>query len=356
MVKIKRIGDRQWVAGCIIKAMFITVLTLSTAFAGEGTLKGRAAYKGEVFQGTEILVYKEANEIDLTKPDYIFGPTKIDGTYEFNLPEGKYYLIAIKKAKERKGYIPQDGDYYCFYSGAPVEVVEGGISYVGFNLIKVKTSGKDKVTKSESGIYGKVLFDGKPLQKCYVYIYKDFKGGFRGPAFITYPSFDGTFKISLPPGKYFVLARKRQKGGMYGPVEEGDYFNFYFANPVVVKKGSYRYVEIETVKRLSQLEEGIGFSTVKGAVIDRSGKPVPGLFVLFYQNKNMQGKPLYISARTNKSGEFSIKLPKGTYFVSARENIGGPPVSNEWYGKYEEELIIKDDGSKEIKITVERLK
>lgn len=354
MVKIGKLDN--CIVHRFIGAIFITLAFLSIAFAGEGTVKGRVAFKGEVFQGTEILVYKEANDIDLKKPDFVFGPTMIDGTYEFKLPEGKYYLIAIKKSKERKDYAPQEGDFYCFYSGAPVEVVSGGISYVGFNLIKVKSSGKDKATKNESGIYGKLFFDGKPLQKSYVYVYKDFKGGFRGPAFITYPSLDGTFKISLPPGSYYILARKRQKGGMYGPIEEGDHFNFYFGNPVSIKKGVYRYVEIETVKRLSQLEEGIGFATVKGIVTDKGGKPVSGLFVLFYQNKSMQGKPLYISGRTNKSGEFSIKLPVGTYYVSARENIGGPPITNEWYGKLQEELIIKDDSSKELKLNVERLK
>lgn len=346
----------------MVKTVLTTLLVLmmfSFGYAEKmGTIKGRAAYRGEVFQGTEILVYHDAVDIDLTKPDYVFGPTKIDGTYEFVVPEGKYYLVALKKHKERKDYIPQIGDFYCFYSGAPVEVVAGGISYVGFNLIKVKSTGKDRITKSESGIYGKVLFEEKPLQKCYIYIYKDFKGGFRGPAFITYPSVDGSFKISLPPGKYYVMARKRQKGGMYGPVEEGDYFNFFYGNPLVVKKGTYKYVEIETVKRLSQLEEGTGFAQVKGIVVDSAkNKPVSGLFVLFYQNKNMQGKPLYISGRTSSTGEFSIKLPKGVYYVTARESIGGPPVSNEWYGKLAEEVVVKDESDqKNLKIMVEKIK
>lgn len=341
--------------------IYLAILSLTTifvpfAFAEEGIVKGRAAYKGQVFSGVEILVYKETDNIDLSKPDLIFGPTAIDGTFEFKLPPGRYYLVALKKAKDRKDYIPKENDFYCFYSGAPVEVVKDGISYIGFNLIKIKSSGKDRQTKNESGIYGKVLFDGKPLAKCYIYIYKDFKTGFRGPAFITYPSLDGNFKISLPPGSYYVMARKRQKGGMYGPIEEGDYFNFYYGNPVVVKKGVYRYVEIETVKRLSQLEEGTGFTNVKGTITDSQGKPVSGLFVLFYQNKNMQGKPLYISNKTNTKGEYSIKLPAGTYYVSVRENIGGPPMSNEWYGKLDKELVIKDEKLKELNIKVERLK
>lgn len=338
--------------------VFLLLLTVKLSFAADiGTIKGRAAYKGEVFSGVEILVYKEKDDVNLFSPDYIFNPTNIDGTFEFTVPEGKYYLVAIKKSKERKDYSPQVGDYYCFYSGAPVEVVKNGISYVGFNLIKVETSRKDRVTKSESGIYGKVYFEKKPLQKCYVYVYKDFKGGFRGPAYLTYPSLDGNFKISLPPGKYYIIARKRAKGGMYGPIEEGDIFNFYFGNPVTVRKGIYKYVEIDTVKRLSQLEEGSGFSEVSGKVIDKSGKGVSELFVLFYQNKNMQGKPLYISGRTNKNGLFSIKLPKGTYYVSARENIGGPPLNNEFFGKLNTELIISDSNPiKNLQIVVEKLK
>jgi hypothetical protein len=332
---------------------FLNFLNLH-AQTNTGIVKGRAAYKGEVFAGVKILVYKDKEHIDLSKPDMIGGETKIDGSYEFLLPAGKYYLIALKKNRNSNTFLPEEGDLYCFYSGSPVEVVEGGTAYVGFNLIKVGKTKPGRKTQNQSGIYGKVLFDGKLLNKTYIYIYKDFKGGFRGPAFLVYPSFDGNFSINLPPGKYYIIARKRTKGGMYGPIEEGDLFNFYYGNPVEVKKGIMNYVEIECVKRLSQLESDEGYPILSGVIKDKNGKPVSGLFVMLYSSKEMQGKPLYISSRSNTNGEFSIKTPPGKYFVLARENIGGPPISGEWVGEIKGELYI--DKNTNITILVEKRK
>lgn len=340
----------------ILLYILLFFLSFSNAFAenGFGIVKGRASYKGEVFSDVKILVYKEKEHINLYKPDLVATETKIDGSYEFKLSPGRYYLVALKKNKASNSFVPEEGDLYCFYSGSPVDVVENGITYVGFNLIKIGKTKQDKKTYGESGIFGKVLFDGKLLPKTYVYIYKDFKNGFRGPAYLVYPSFDGNFKINLPPGEYYILARKRAKGGMYGPIEEGDLFNFYYGNPVQIKKGFLKYVEIECVKRLSQLESDEGYPTLMGIVKDRSGKPVTGVFVLIYNTKEMHGKPLYISPRTNSNGEFSIKLPPGNYYILARENIGGPPVSGEWYGKYSE--VLRMDNDQKINLIVEKNK
>ncbi len=337
--------------------LFLLIFLISSEGYSEdlGTVKGRVAYKGEVIENVSILVFREKDDTNLTKPDMIGARTAIDGTYEFKLTPGRYYLVALKKMKDDGSFIPSPGDYYCFYSGAPVEVVSNGISYVGFNLIKVEKGGVDKKTAREGGIYGKITFEGKPIEKSYLYVYKDLKTGLRGPAYLVYPSRDGSFTLNLPEGRYYIIARKRAKGGMYGPIEEGDLFNFYYGNPVMVKKGVMKNVNIECVKRLSQLEEGVGFSELTGYVKDNKGKPVQGLFVLLYQNKNMQGKPLYISSRTDREGKFSIRIPRGEYFILARENIGGPPNMGEWYGKFKEPVNVKDQEKIEnINILVEK--
>ncbi|MCX7769667.1 MAG: carboxypeptidase-like regulatory domain-containing protein [Proteobacteria bacterium] len=342
------------VKNILINLMLIFIFS-NICFGQEnyGVIKGRAAYKGEVFSGIKILVYKEKEHIDLTKPDIVAGETKIDGSYEFSIPVGRYYLVALKKKYNVDNFKPEEGDLYCFYSGSPVEVVEKGITYVGFNLIKVGKSKPDKKSNN-SGIYGKVFFEGKNLEKSYIYVYKDFKGGFRGPAFIVYPSYDGNFSINLPPGTYYIIARKRAKGGMYGPIEEGDLFNFYHGNPVVVKKGYMKNVEIECVKRLSQLESDEGYPILSGVVRDKNGKPLAGIFVLLYHNREMQGKPLYISGRSDSNGNFSIKVPPGKYYILARENIGGPPITGEWTGKLLDPVNI--ESNVKIQIIMEKTK
>lgn len=295
-----------------------------------GGIKGRVAWRGELVPGIRVHAYTSIADIALDKSVAISQPAAQDGTYQLELPAGRYYLVA-------RNYIqkPIAGDYFCYYSGAPVVVRSEEYRQVGFNLIQIPPAQPD-IQAERSGLRGEITFQGQPLERTYLYVYKKTEADFKGPAWFVQPVAKGQFRMSLPPGDYWLLARKRQQGGQYGPIERGDYFNFYYANPVHIAPGQQKYISLETITRLSMLEEepGAVFRGIRGKVLNAEKQPMAGLRVFAYRTAAMSGTPAYISAPTDIEGQFELPVPEaGYYWLLARQQIGGPAASGELYGR-----------------------
>lgn len=128
-----------------------------------------------------------------------------------------------------------------------------------------------------------------------------------------------------------------RRGGRYGPIEIGDYFNYYHANPVRIEEGKTREVRIETITRLSMLEQDEtipAFRGVRGTIAAADGRPVSGVRVFAYRQPEMTGTPDFFSAPSDTDGAFELRLPTGTFYLLARESFGGPATTGEHYGKY----------------------
>jgi len=173
----------------------------------------------------------------------------------------------------------------------------------------------------------------------------------------TYPvGSGGRFKISLPAGKYFIIARKRIRGGMYGPLEIGDYFNYYPSNPVILGEKEKVRMELETVTRLSQLEGGkAALQSIKGNIIGPAGEPVEGVRVFAYRPEKTSGRPLYFSAPSDAGGRFYLSIPEpGEFSLVAREKFGGPAGSGELSGTYLDgaPVTVNEPGSLAVAVTI----
>jgi hypothetical protein len=180
-----------------------------------------------------------------------------------------------------------------------------------------------------------ITYQDRPLERLYLYLYEEIGDAFRGPGLATVPvGSGGRFRASVRPGRYFLIARKRLRGGMYGPMEIGDYFNYYPGNPVVVGDSETVTLDLETVTRISQLEEGEAPApSIRGKVIDPTGLPVEGVRVLAYLPGETKGRPLYFSEPSNADGKFTLTIPRpGEYTLVARERFGGPASSDEFSG------------------------
>jgi len=338
--------------------LFICILLLLvfplTVLAETG-IRGRIAWRGELVPGVTVRAYRSIDDIAAGKEIAVAGPSKIDGTYSLALPPGSYYLTA----RDYDG-APQAGNYFCYYSGSPVRVAADHQTTVGFNLIKIPRE-EPMVEAGYSGIKGELSFQDDPLEKVYLYVYKDTSRGFKGPGYFVQPVAKGDFRLRLPPGDYYLLARKRAKGGQFGPIEIGDYFNYYYGNPVRIEKNRIRDVNLELITRMPLLEEGeaVPFRGLRGVVKAGDGKPAAGLHVFASGRPEMTGNPDYFSAPTGPDGKFELKLPgNGPYYLLARESFGGPAVEGERYGKYtgspDHAVSLKDDSSvQEIEINVE---
>lgn len=324
---------RVFVKGSILAILLLTLATTSMA----GGIQGRAAIGGEVGQDVKVYAYKS---FDTGLKDGYFRvsePTGIDGTYKFELPPGRYYFVARKT--KSGGISLNEGDLYCYYSGSPVYVSESTYKLVGFNMIKVPASYEDK--KGEKpGVTGMITFEGKPLEKVYLFAYKNAADDFKGPADYVFPSRSGKFKLRLPEGEFYLIARKRNKGGMYGPLEKEDIFNYYYGNPVKIEKDTLKTLDIECITRQDLLETPIDEAAAKRGITarikDESGRALKDMYLLIYTEKEMSGRPDHISERSDENGSVFVELNvAGKYYLIARSVLGGPARSGELYSKYD---------------------
>lgn len=315
------------------KPLFLTLALLLAAFpvlAASG-VQGRIAWRGELVEGVQVRAYHQIADIAADRVVAVSAPSGLDGTYRLELPPGSYVLTARNYAAE-----PKPGDLFCYYSGSPIQVAEGHFRNVGFNLVRVPAEAP-AAAGQRSGIRGEISYQGEPLERSYLYVYKDADKGFKGPGYFIQPVEKGRFKLNLPPGDYYLLARKRLRGGQFGPIEIGDYFNYYYGNPVRITAGQVREVNIETITRLSMLETdaAVPFVGVRGQVLGPADAPQAGMVVFAYRDPAMTGTPDHFSAATAGDGRFSLALPgTGAYYLLARQGFGGPAEPGELYGRY----------------------
>jgi len=311
--------------------VLLSLLLLPTlALAGTG-IKGRAAWRGELVPDIQVRAFRSIEDIAAGKPVATSPASALDGTYTLELPPGQYFLTA----QDFTG-VPAPGDHFCYYSGAPVRVRQEHYSNVGFNLVRIPAEASP-VQGGTTGLRGEISYLDQPLEKVYLYVYKSAADAFKGPGYTIIPVEKGSFRLRLPPGTYYLLARKRAKGGRFGPIEIGDYFNYYYGNPVTIESGTLREVKIEAITRLSMLEgdELAPVQEVRGRILDAAGQPAAGVRVFAYREAAMTGTPAFFSPPAGADGTFvlPIDLP-GRYYLVARESFGGPASPGEFYGRY----------------------
>jgi hypothetical protein len=343
-----------WILELGTPAMALCFLFMmqSVAMAGSG-IYGRTAWRGELVQGVVVSAYSDADSQYMADPVAVSDPAATDGTYRLSLPPGQYTLVARSSAASDAR--PETGDYYCYYSGSPVIVSEGAWTPVGFNLVRVQD--EERLADSGTSIEGFVTYRDEPLEKLYLYLYDEALEGFRGPGIAAIPvGKGGKFRLSVKPGKYFIIARKRSRGGMYGPMEIGDHFNYYPQNPVTISEGERVRIVLETVTRVSQLEEGEAPApTVQGTILDTGGDPVSGLRVFVYRSGKVSGRPLYFSDPSGPLGKFALLMPAaGDFTLVAKEHFGGPAAEGEYSGHLEALHLPMDQGAEDVEIVVHR--
>lgn len=329
---------RRLPAGWTAPVLLLTILPVLCG-AGEFTgVRGRVAIGGEVVPGVTVTAWKEFEAGPASVPFARSEPTNAEGIYSLALPPGSWFLAAAGTG-DRPATDPEEGDLFCYYGGNPVRVEPGRTTHVGFNLVRVAADPDPVIPYGVSG----VVYDekGEPLTGGTVYFYKSPADGFRGiPGFFARVGKDGSFRARIRQGTFFVIARRRESGELFGPTEIGDYFGYYARNPVVLNEGEAAGIRIDAVPRLGMLEKFEGFAaqergiTLRVQVTDASGRPVPGVRVLAYRKEEMTGFPAYVSGKSGDDGRADLTvLDEGNYFLLAREKLGGPAEA-EWYGKY----------------------
>jgi hypothetical protein len=196
---------------------------------------------------------------------------------------------------------------------------------------------------------GNAVLKGKaltPVADAFLYAYKEGMD-LRGPAFATSQAsgIDGDFSVTLPPGKYLFVLRKRAEGASVGPVDTGD-FRSEVIGPITVRGGEeitrdfVAGLKVGESKSLPALDKLPAKTGITGKVFDSDGNPVPGARVQAYQHSQMSERPKYVSEGSGADGGYALFFPEGgTYYIAARNKFGGPPKIGELYGRYDDGTI-----------------
>ncbi len=179
---------------------------------------------------------------------------------------------------------------------------------------------------------------GKPLKGAEVYFYVSSERKFRSPAdFMAEPTGpDGRYYTEVPPGRYYVVARKRMSGSISGNLKKGDLYT-PDAVRVKIEQGKVYNVDLSLyVFSGNMLFSGsVGRQGIRGVIMDRSGKPFKQAYAFAYRDRRMVGRPDFVSGWSRKDGKFVIYVDKpGKYYIGARTGLMGAPRPDEPYGKY----------------------
>ena len=177
---------------------------------------------------------------------------------------------------------------------------------------------------------GSTRFKGEPLSTGEITALMAEPGGMAYTAPINR---DGSYHLDLPAGPYFL------KGRSLDPSSRTELFSFWMNNPIQL----YGDIPVPiilpfvTSTALPQSSPGQGIS---GKVF-KEGEPVSGAVVAVFLDANgtFHGLPYAQSPPTNDSGEFSVNVQPGKYFILARSrmeggNFQGPLLKGDLAGFY----------------------
>ncbi len=266
------------------------------------------------------------------------------GGAAFDLPEGRYFLFAQWRPDGDYARPITPGDLFAYFGGNPVHAGSGTRKELFVVLEDFRLPAPPvPVPAAGAGIAGRVTSGGSPVAGVAVAAYHRTETAFRDPGFaVSAPTGeDGIFLLDLPPGRYFLVARKRAAGGAAGPLRKGDGFGYYPANPVAVPAGGYAQVEIPlTILKLRNAPVWSGKyeapSSIEGRILDAGGRPRKGVYAALYDNPGLLNRPVFLSDVTGEDGCYRLPVPvAGRYYLGARTGYGGQPAPGDFYGRYE---------------------
>lgn len=184
-----------------------------------------------------------------------------------------------------------------------------------FLLLPIQESA---IAEGNSILSGRVLdVEQRPVNGVEVYVYDD--DNIRRPADFISPPTDknGEFTLTVPPGRYWVVARLRSSGQQYGPLLAGDKHS---GPPLEIDIQPGEHLEEEFVvadlKETSLLTVKVNSSFIKveGVLQTKEGQPVENGYAFANRQPVAKKIPDYIGPWTTEDGKFTLFLPEGTYY------------------------------------------
>lgn len=158
--------------------------------------------------------------------------------------------------------------------------------------------------------------NGKAAGGAKIYIYNS-PNVRRQADYIATTEYNGRFRIALPSGKFWAVARLKKSDG-YGPLMSGDKHS---GEPLEIALLSGAELEVEfTIKDLKdavslrrKMREDI--IKIEGRIIDINGRPVNMAYAIANRHEHIAVMPDYLSSWTDAEGRYVLYLTRGTYYL-----------------------------------------
>ena len=209
-------------------------------------VSGQITYKGEPVARAFVYIYTET-DTGLVGPSYGEAiQTDKDGSFTINLPSGRYYLVARKRADGSRSGALSPGDLNVHYPGNPVEVRSGErLVLVDFSLAEVdakvhaQRQADGVFAKTDTMLHGQIVdSDGQSVSDVYVFAYLDSRMVGK-PVHMSVPTdIDGQFELFLSDGGTYYIGARSAFGG---PLEPGEWVGTFDGEPdhrVTITRGA----------------------------------------------------------------------------------------------------------------------
>lgn len=184
--------------------------------------------------------------------------------------------------------------------------------------------------QSDTGIEGQLSFNGEALRRARVEFYlKSGEERSSAPFSVVTTDEQGQFHTLLPPGDYYLVAKKKEQGAGVNRMLMAEYPQ----NPVVVKDALVKTLPLE-LREVGMADAIVsdGKTRVSGT-LHFQGDPLSDAFIYVYTRGNAVTGPSYgLVARSEKDGSFELPLLPGRYWLAARKRSDGSRVGDPQVG------------------------
>jgi hypothetical protein len=166
-------------------------------------------------------------------------------------------------------------------------------------------------------IEGKIFTETGFLKGAKVYLYKSYDDINSDRIFSTSEPTNekGLFKLQVPPGEYFFIARGNKEGK--------DFFVYHGDNPIKVAENIWLILMANEAKSPEYSE---GPTLLKG-VVTYKGTPVKDAYISLYTPETKKFKGLgFRTESLNSDGTFGLSIPAGKYVVIGKKMEGGKRI------------------------------
>ena len=319
------------------------------AMAAEVPIEGRVFTENGPLAGAKVMLYSAFSDIQEGHPRVTSEGADAGGVYRLKAPPGDYFVVARGEQGGKQ--------YFAFHGNSPIRIEKEGLWMA---LQALPLPGPPVYEPGRTSVEGRLLFKGQPVSNAYVALYRPDSKTFKGLGVKTESAgSDGRFNVAVLPGKYVVIGKKVATGKSNRPLQKGDLYCYYPANPLEVREGQKAIIDISCYPKndrgafvgtpavkdneLKTVAEATGSGTgIRGRIVDASGNPVPGMMVLAYRLTAPVFQMYHVyhgseySAVSDASGNFFIPIDQdGDYGMVARDVLGDGPHSGEVYGLYQ---------------------